>query len=238
LRQGRLAQSTTWGLSILYPLDGYALPGIKDAVRNILEVPLIIDFGTADLHLQPSRDGLEYSDKTVTAVEARLTAICDELVSEVQAEISACPCRWDAIRLFQNRLRGQTRIMAALYASAIKYQDRALPKSQIVMPKWLTEEDHRLQVRFTTVEAIRSGMLPRAMTKGQLLRNRPLVDPHGEFLIYVQHSDDRKLRFSGERLLSDLASRPGSTQVLWIRGRKPIRTCSACSTITDFPPTG
>jgi hypothetical protein len=88
------------------------------------------------------------------------------------------------------------------------------------MPKWLTEEAHRLQVRFTTVEAIRSGMLPRAMSKGQLLRNRPLVDPHGEFVIYVQHSDDRKLRFSGERLLSDLASRPGSTQVLWIRGNQ------------------
>jgi hypothetical protein len=114
-----------------------------------------------------------------------------------------------------------------------------LPKGQVGMPKWLTEEEHRVQVRFTTVEAIRSGMLPRAMSKGQLVRNRPLVDPHGEFLIYVQHADDRKLKHAAERLLNDLASRPGSTQVLWIRGATgPIPTCSACSTTMACLPTG
>jgi hypothetical protein len=138
-------------------------------------------------------------------------------VRQAGAEISACPSRWDAVRLFQDRLKGQSKVMASLYATTIKYQDRALPKGQVGIPKWLTEEEHRVQVRFTTVEAIRSGMLPGAMSKGQLVRNRPIVDPHGEFLIYVQHADDRKLKHSAERLLNDLASRPGSTQVLWIR---------------------
>ena len=70
VKEGLLTRAYARVLNVMYPLDASALPTLTEAVRNLLSTPLIVDFTPMEVHIPPSRDGLEYSDKTVAAVEA------------------------------------------------------------------------------------------------------------------------------------------------------------------------
>lgn len=74
---------------VIYPLDKRNLPDtISQAVKNILDTNIIIDFEIGELDITPSRETLSYDEATIGNIVNRLEAIDEEIVRELKEEYS------------------------------------------------------------------------------------------------------------------------------------------------------
>jgi len=200
--------------NILYPLDGTALPRLKAEARPLLATPLVIDFGTADLHIQPSRDGLEYSDKTVNAIEAKLQDLLAFLVKDVQTEIDKCPNFWSAQKLFTAKMEGQTKTMRDIFVANVVRDGRRLTiNGHVKLPEFMRKVDNPIKARVCTNT---STLITRPMSYLQLGKAEPFTVKE-PFRIYVEDALDGTAKHQSERIRMNLPT--DKTQILWLRGR-------------------
>lgn len=85
---------------IVYPITVAAIDNLTDIQRNILALPLDIDFPVGALEFTPGREDLSYDEKTIKALKARLNAIATDMRKVVDDRYGACETRFVALNLY------------------------------------------------------------------------------------------------------------------------------------------
>jgi len=80
--------------NIAYPIDKNALKFVNgndaDTQMNyLLNSAIVIDFGIGDLDVAASREGLQYTDRTIANIKSKSQAIIKVLVDDIQKQINA-----------------------------------------------------------------------------------------------------------------------------------------------------
>lgn len=83
---------------VSYPIDRNALYGdaVDARVYHLLSCPLDLHFEIGDLKPVPSREGLEYTDKTRSQVINLLKIVKEELPKKYESEFTNCKTLWEA----------------------------------------------------------------------------------------------------------------------------------------------
>lgn len=81
---------------IPYPLSHHSLTGLDSKTMAVLNVGVMLEFGVGELDLSLNREQVQYTDRTVKAISARLRKVHDALIKVVQDEVENAPSYWDA----------------------------------------------------------------------------------------------------------------------------------------------
>ena len=83
--------------NIAYPLSTYDLElGYNNALGGLLSAGVVVKVPIGSVNMTPSRESLEFSDKTVEFLKSKLGQIKEELNEKVNQEIDECESAWDA----------------------------------------------------------------------------------------------------------------------------------------------
>lgn len=80
--------------NILYPIDLNRI-----SRKNISSLGLILSFNLGELEPSPNREVLNYTARTIKALQDRIDAAFSELTAHIQAQFDACSCRYEALLL-------------------------------------------------------------------------------------------------------------------------------------------
>lgn len=73
---------------------------------ELLQLGVELDFAIGDLDITPNREGLQYKDKTIKAVEAGLDVMLKEMAAVFSKKIGGATCLWDAKKAYSAVFEG------------------------------------------------------------------------------------------------------------------------------------
>lgn len=82
---------------IIYPID---LSSLMPQFRNISNVVIRCEIG--EINVAPDREKLEYTEKTVDALNNKFATILETIKTDVQKNIDACTFPWEVTAIVQN----------------------------------------------------------------------------------------------------------------------------------------
>lgn len=94
---GAITQAHARQGCVLYPLDGNAITGLTTNQRDLLNVPIVINFPIGSLEITANREGLGYDKTTCENIVAELDAIIDTLSAEFVTRMHSAKTMWDAL---------------------------------------------------------------------------------------------------------------------------------------------
>lgn len=100
---------------VLYPIDGYALPNLTYSEKQLLSLPMIIDFAIGELEINASREALAYDETTKANITKRIKSVAAEFIQKYQDEINQCK----NMRLANRKLNALTRATTSSTLSAL-----------------------------------------------------------------------------------------------------------------------
>ena len=110
-----------------YPLKADYSYGFTSRQRNLIEAGFHIDFPIGELEIAASREELQYTPETISAIKIKLDEVSSNLAKVISEEFASCSSLWDARlkyrKLFQDR------------NSPTKYLNNLIDTKQI---KWKT----------------------------------------------------------------------------------------------------
>lgn len=79
--------------NIAYPIDRHSIKLVSASdtdsqINYLLHSSIVIDFGIGDLDVAASREGLQYTDRTIEAIKAKAQDIIKTLVSDIQKQVT------------------------------------------------------------------------------------------------------------------------------------------------------
>ena len=83
--------------NIAYPISTYDLElGYSNDIGGLLHAGVVVKVPIGSVNMTPSRESLEFSEKTVKFLKSKLTQIKEELNQKINEEIDECESAWDA----------------------------------------------------------------------------------------------------------------------------------------------
>jgi hypothetical protein len=80
--------------NIAYPIDRGSLKMVSNLdsdvkIGYLMGSPIVLDFQIGDLDVAASREGLQYTERTIANIKAKCSAVIDTIVADIQKQINA-----------------------------------------------------------------------------------------------------------------------------------------------------
>jgi hypothetical protein len=126
--QTSLASIATIG-ELPFELSPSKLNDLEYSFQNLLRCnSIVLHFNVGEIDHTPSRDALEYNDKTVAAIKERLGYVKEYLTEYVNEQIENCSSMHEARLLYYNIKAGKTQLSSIIsrlnISSDFKYDDK------------------------------------------------------------------------------------------------------------------
>lgn len=143
-----------------YPIEiSHISQSYTDTYRKILSNDIHIDFDIGEIEMDISREALQYNNKTITTIRNRLDEVKDDIVKQIEKDISNCKSKWDA---------------------AIKLQQ--VPHMLRDFVDDVTYKGENIETQSYVPNTIKCAKIPK---DGILEYRWPYVTPYDSYVVYI-----------------------------------------------------
>jgi hypothetical protein len=90
---------------IAYDINQYSLQNLDAVQQILLRSNLQIDVNIGDVDVTSSRESLEYTDRTVAAIKAKLQVVHDEMVAEASKDFASAKTEFEVRKLYHEKIQ-------------------------------------------------------------------------------------------------------------------------------------
>jgi hypothetical protein len=86
--------------NIAYPIDFYSLKSSDNNLSKLLQTNLVVEFEIGELDISASREKLQYTDRAIKTIVAKMTTILAEMDAKVQEKLKNCETLFQAKKVY------------------------------------------------------------------------------------------------------------------------------------------
>jgi len=102
------------------------------AYTKLLNLGLELHFEIGEVEMDISREGLQYTDKTIEHIQDRLHLVLMEISAKLSEKFKKCSCMWDARILHNELLRGElSGVRDLLCLTRLQWRGKTIPDNAI-----------------------------------------------------------------------------------------------------------
>jgi hypothetical protein len=211
----------------------------NDHYSYLISAGIVVSVDIGDISITPSRESLEYSEKTIQKIRETLDKVRDDLQEQCRKKINDCKNVWQA-RLLLNSIQNSLGYNAGKLIGNIKYKEKDIPHAACpeVIRKYWTE--HRVKCSRQPDNTVpinhKTAVVIKDIKSKFDSRSRHFCHEHGknvylvtaESMVEVMVELGCSLEDEVVYLASELPDPPAGTYKRGGSGGAPLRTTIDC----------
>lgn len=116
----------------------------SDHYSHLIQSGIVVTVGIGDISITPSREALEYNEKTIQKIRDTLDEVRDDLQEQCSKKVNECKNAWQA-RILLNSIQGSLGYSAGKLIGDIEFKGKQIPHAagpEVVRKYWT---EHRVK---------------------------------------------------------------------------------------------